>query len=73
MITTLIRNLYDIFDLEKILQSWNKWTTIVIDKGKQDKELLCNKRGKPLTKSICKLFEKVLNKQVSKVLSITEA
>ena len=45
---------------------------IKIHKRKPDKELLCDKRviSCALTNNICILFEKVLNKQISKVYII---
>ena len=44
-----------------------------IDKGKPDKELLCNKTGILLTNNICKIFEKVIINRIESVLSFTEA
>ena len=51
---------HQILQLEDISIEWNSSFLINIDKGRQDKQKLDNKRGMSLTSYIAKLFEKIL-------------
>ena len=51
----------EIFNHEQIPQSWLRSMIINIDKGKNNKELLLNKRRITLSNNICKLLERVIN------------
>ena len=51
---------HQILQLEDISIEWNSSFLINIDKGRQDKQKLDNKRGISLTSYIAKLFEKIL-------------
>ena len=62
-----------IFENETIPISWNKSNTTSFDKGRQDKELVENRRGISLTNNIYKIFEKVINNRIKSALSFTEA
>ena len=53
-----------IFENETIPISWNKSNTTSFDKGRQDKELVENKRGISLTNNMYKIFEKVINNRI---------
>ena len=46
---------------------------INIDKNKNNKELLSNKRGMSLSNNTCKLFERVINNRIKRTLQIKEA
>ena len=63
----------EIFNHEQISQSRLRWIIINIDKGKKNKELLWNKRGISLSNNIWKLFERVINKRIKKILQLTQA
>ena len=69
-ITLLIQQ---IFDEEKIPESWNKLLTISLPKGKKNPEYLDNKRGITLSSNVEKIFERVLINRVSKIVPFTEA
>ena len=64
---------------KQILQSedtptqWNSSILINIDKGRQDKEKLDNKRGISLTSNIAKLLEKIIISRLNNNLQFTEA
>ena len=50
---------------EDIPTQWNSSALISIDKGRQDKEKLDNKRGYIINSNIAKLFEKIIIKKLS--------
>ena len=62
-----------ILQSEDIPTQWNSSTLINIDKGRQDKEKLDNKRDVSLTSNIAKLFEKIIINKLNNHLQFTEA
>ena len=54
-------------------QWWLRSMIINIDKRKNKKKLLSNKRGIPLSNNICKLFERVIKNRIKSTLHFTEA
>ena len=64
---------------QQILQSvdtpsqWNSSILISIDKGRQGKEKLDNKRGISLTSNMTKLFEKMFINKLNNHLQFTES
>ena len=63
----------EILQSEDIPTQWNSSTLINIDKGRQDKEKLDNKRDVSLTSNIAKLFEKIIINKLNNHLQFTEA
>ncbi len=62
-----------VFDNEDIPSQWCDGTMINLSKGKGDCEVLTNKRGITLTSNVGKLFERVINNRLLKVLTFSEA
>ena len=62
-----------IFETEDIPEQFGEGYMINFHKGKGDKEILDHKRGITLTSNVGKLFERVLNNRVKKVLPFSEA
>ena len=62
-----------VFDNEDIPSQWCDGTMINLGKGKGDSEVLTNKRGITLTSNVGKLFERVANNRLLKVLTFSEA
>ena len=69
---TLINIFIEIFNTEQIPKDWNKTNIISIYKDKGNIEDLKNHRGISLSSNILKIFEKVINNRITKILPFTD-
>ena len=71
---TAINNiLNNIYNTEKIPDQWQKGEIIRFYKGKGKKGKCSNERGITLGSNMGKLFERIINNRISKVVNISEA
>ena len=71
--TTINNILNNIYNTEKIPDQWQKGEIIRFYKGKGKKGKCSNERGITLGSNMGKLFERIINNRISKVVNISEA
>ena len=71
--TTINNILNNIYNTEKIPDQWQKGEIIKFYKGKGKKGKCSNERGITLGSNMGKLFERIINNRISKVVNISEA
>ena len=68
----LCRIFNEIYADENIPDEWKNLEIITLYKGKGDRELMQNRRGITLSSNVEKLFERVLNNRLVKILEFSE-
>ena len=71
--TTINNILNNIYNTEKIPDQWQKGEIIRFYKGKGNKGKCSNERGITLGSNMGKLFERIINNRISKVVNISDA
>ena len=68
----LCRIFSEIYADENIPDEWKNSEFITLYKGKGDREFMQNRRGITLTSNVEKLFERVINNRLVKILEFSE-